>query len=425
MKEQADTVEGRERQVLPWNIVHACERVRDVLDVAECQLIVGMRPFLLTPQESGSAAIYLHRQDVGQGEVETSDPDSLLTAWGHVRGWRKPLSHIEVDGEHNLLHVHSFASGMASVRSSLSIIYDMRAFVEQLAVANAHCEEKPWLARSFRLAEQFIFARASAMVVHSPFLKAVCIERGATAESVFCICDPVLTLPEITLSDNSGKFVIFAPDVACSDRDAESSMEQALQLLLALQLVRRERKDMRLVLAPHQSLLPQIRECIEQFGIADCTTLLLAGDQPERAQWMRAASVVIAGPHSYDLTHFVETYSNALPSTTCLQALSSGRTVLAADSPQNRNVSPDGRGLLWYSGDSPRELANRLLYLAQHRDFCRALGSSARDYIAHTRSAAVIGHEYDTVYRYASQRRRDRPSQITGRLPLAPALGES
>jgi hypothetical protein len=425
MKEQADAVEGCERQVLPWNVVHACDRIVDMLDVAECQLTVGMRPFLLTPQESGSAAIYLHQQDDWKREPEPAKPDSLLTAWEHVRGWRKSLAHLEVDGEYNLLHVHSFASGMASVRSSLSTVYDMRAFVEQLAVSGPYCEGKPWLTRSFRVAEQFIFTRASATVVHSPFLKAVCIDRGAAAESVFCICDPVLILPDTALPGNSDEFVIFAADAACSDRDTESSMEQATQLLLAFQLVHQERKDIRLVLAPQESLRPRIEECIKQFGVADCTTLLAVKDPAEREDWMRAASIVIAGPHCYDHTHFPEAHSNALPSTTSLRAMSAGRTVLAADSPQNRNVSPDGRGLLWYSGDSPRELANRLLYLTKHRDFCRALGSSAREYIAHTRSAAVIGREYDAVYRYASQRRRDRQSQVTGRLPLAPALGES
>src|SRR5438309_11474118 len=96
----------------PWMVVHACELAREVLPLVEGQLAAGMRPFLLTPAGYGSARSFL---DGSKRDSKT--PVSLLQTWNHVREWRKLLNESEADRSSEIVHTHSFASGMAAVRA--------------------------------------------------------------------------------------------------------------------------------------------------------------------------------------------------------------------------------------------------------------------------------------------------------------------
>src|SRR5690242_341229 len=69
-------------EVHPWNVVHACTQVRDILPLIDAQVSAGMRPFLVTPHGSGTPDLYLRSAD------ETAKTASLLTAWNDVRQWR-------------------------------------------------------------------------------------------------------------------------------------------------------------------------------------------------------------------------------------------------------------------------------------------------------------------------------------------------
>ena len=53
------TESTRQADVRPWTVMHATEQVRPVLDLAEAQRAVGMRPVLVTPAGYGSIELYL------------------------------------------------------------------------------------------------------------------------------------------------------------------------------------------------------------------------------------------------------------------------------------------------------------------------------------------------------------------------------
>src|SRR5256885_2195533 len=168
-------------EVLPWKVVHACERARDVLTLVQSQLAVGMRPHLVTPRGFGSATIYL-----GKPLKEKSSPVSLLQEWNRVRNWRRLLSESDSDKAAEIVHAHSFAAGMAAVRSDATVVYDFHLPIEEIAG-----EGKSWLGRSFSVAEQFVLSRANAVVVHCEDLWRRCIERGASKENLFLIPHPL------------------------------------------------------------------------------------------------------------------------------------------------------------------------------------------------------------------------------------------
>jgi glycosyltransferase involved in cell wall biosynthesis len=91
------------------------------------------------------------------------------------------------------------------------------------------------------------------------------------------------------------------------------------------------------------------------------------------------------------------------------------KAVLAADTSWNRDISPDGQGLIWYSpAPKANELARRISFLGRNPDFCRALGEGGQQHLLKTRSAQRVGRMYDEVYRHAySKYHKGDPSQDT------------
>ena len=183
---------GTGGEVHPWNVVHACTQVRDILPLIDVQVSAGMRPFLVTPHGSGTPDLYLRSTE------DNAKPASLLTAWNDVRQWRRSLLEADPDQSAEIVHSHSFASGMAAVRNFGAVVYDLHGCVEELAMGAGQCEAGSWLARSFRVAEQFILARASAIITHSSVMRDAVLERGAPKENVF-----VVLLPDDWLSNSA------------------------------------------------------------------------------------------------------------------------------------------------------------------------------------------------------------------------------
>src|SRR3954471_5931724 len=171
-------------EVHPWSVVHACTQARDILPLLDVQVSAGMRPYLVTPHGSGTPDLYL------RAEEENAKPASLLTAWNDVRQWRRSLLEADPDQSAEVVHAHSFSSGMAAVRNFGAVVYDLQGCVEEMAMGAGQCEAGSWLARSFRVAEQFILARASAIVTHTSVMREAVLERGAPRENVFVVLLP-------------------------------------------------------------------------------------------------------------------------------------------------------------------------------------------------------------------------------------------
>ena len=382
--------------VRPWSVMHATDDVRAVLELAEAQRGLGMRPVLVTPAGYGSIELYLRAP---QEEPATI---SLLGAWNEVRQWRRSLLDCASTGTMDIVHAHGFSAGMAGVRNWPAVVYDVRGFVE----AGAD-EGHQWLARSLRVAEQFVLARAGAVVIHWPSLHAGLIERAAAAEHIFVVPDPIagpapdesaalreeLRLPEDVVT-------FFASDVALAKSDV---------LLSAFAQIVSEVETTVLLLEAADPASAVLRNQLAAAGITRAVRVLTPGHR-ERA--LRGADVVVAGSPE-----------RPGPNPAVLEAMCAGRALLAVDEPANRDVCPEGRGCLWYKHGDARDLAGRAAFLARNADFRRSLGASARAYIQETRSAEAVARRYEAVYRHAFARRRDDPQQTSGKLqPLHAAF---
>lgn len=386
-----------------WRVIHACEYARDVLPVVEGQVAVGMRPFIVTPEGAGSAELYL-----SGGNHDQPRSLSLLRSWQDVRNWRKSLLDCAPETTSDIVHAHCFAAGMAAVRNCSCVVYDLNACIEEMAIAAGLCEPGSWMGRSFRVAEQFVLSRAAAVIVHSVGLKAAALERGAPADGVFLVPEPISEETEspalsVEIDFLSRRFGVtpesvsfFVPQFASDG--AEQLSPAAISVLEGFALACNELPQFNLLLDAPETARRTINEHAGRLGISGHVALVHQFDVPAT---MQSAHVVLAmgDPPANPV-------AARQPNEICLKSLWQGKTLLAADVPRNRDASPEGRGCLWFEPGNPRDLGYRMAFLGRRPEFRAALGAAGRMYIYETRNAAAIGEKYDEAYRFAASRKK-------------------
>jgi glycosyltransferase involved in cell wall biosynthesis len=394
---------GATGRVRPWAVVHACTSAQRVGSVIDAQLQVGMHPYLIAIDGSRVPTT---------GERNTRDnPVSLLRGWQDVRSWRRQFDENGTSFHAQLIHAHSFAAGMAAIRGGDTVVYDVREWIEEQSLA-----ANSWLSRSFRTAEQFALSHSSAVVVHSHAMRSECLSRGIAAEDVFVVPDPVSAdsvntdkaLAHLAASDMEmcgsriGKVLVLAkvtekPESETGKKRADKSFGLD-DLFLSLAQALQENDALRLLLVSPSNLLLAISQKARALDIRD-KVIITPAEEQYRA--MAATDVVIADPVSNESAQEPD-------ESIAIAAMVQGKAILAIDNPANRYLSPDGRGLLWFSPDQKsvvRDLAHRLAFLARNADFRSALGKGGQQHIFATRSPGRIGHMYGDVYRHAYARR--------------------
>ncbi len=433
----------------PWRAIHACDSVHQVLSAVEAQAVVGMRPYVLTPQgECLKQSCFRTRR------LEAPKPVSLLNAWGEVRKWRRNLMETEVErgipaANADLVHAHCFSAGMAAVRNCPAVVYDFSRAIESTAHTHAgshgnshsHSPSKDlsWLARSFAVAEQFVLTRAGAVVVHAGTMREDALKRGCAPENVFQIPEPLspevldfLTGPESLVCSNvPGKtdgqegIVFFAPDV-CLQADP-AAPQQAIKniefLLQAFTLWRQEILSARLFVMATAACAATLLERATALGIAD---FVFAVPVDECERMFAESHVVIAlggtSPASAQENHAGSSAACPHNFSSALRGMIAGRALLAADSSCHRDLSPHGRGLLWFRNGDVQDLASRAAFLARNPDLRDALAATARNHLLETRSPEAVGCQYDAVYqRVFARRKTDGLTPVAG-MRLQPLL---
>lgn len=392
-----------------WSVVHACELAREVLPLVEGQLAAGMRPSLLTPGGFGLASSFV---DVANQKRTEVNQVSLLRMWNHVREWRKLLNDSAAESSSEIIHAHSFASGMAAVRASSGVVYQLKQAIEKLATANGNQDQNSWLARSFRVAEQFILTRAAAVVVHRHNQRLACLERGVADGSLFLIPEPVAPhllephcnrpwLESVTGASPETVFFLIPglPKIASWDeRDA------LLRWMRVLSILRHEHQNVRFLFLGDSAAADHVRDVASTCNLSGYVSIL---SDESRNHAMASADVVIC-----DREHAA--------GQSALEAMARGRALLAADIEEHREFTSDGRGCLWYRPDDVGDIAQRASFLVANAQFRLALGVAAREHCLATRSVEVVGAQYDAVYRLAFSKRkgRDNSTPKTQLIPL-------
>ena len=385
-------------QAHTWQVLHACDAYERISPVVEAESESGMLPTVVT---TGGPLL-------SAAPPTAAAQISLLRVWNGVRNWRRVL--LDNVGNCELVHAHCFAAGMAAVRNFPRVVYEIDRFVEDEPNRAAH--GRSWLARSFQAAEQFVISRAAAVVARTPSLRQELIRRGAAEEHIFVIPRPV-ALPEPLSADylaidsdptwsgwrqrsgsNSAGTETFS--VLSSAMTGSNWQRWLKDLAGALHSASRHTGKLMFYLEAEDDLR---REALRQVEDARPIFEIQVVDQWAAAKVLPACSLVIAGAAA-------QAGGTPVENPLALAALLAGKPLLAADLPCNRDVTPSGRGCLWFKPANAADLERRLLFLVSDPGLCAALGASGARFIRETRSPLRIAEQYDAVYRYAMQRRR-------------------
>ncbi len=406
-----------------------------------------MRPAFVAPDGLIKPEALLYQQPA-------EDPDiSLITAWHDVRNWRKVLFESDPNAESDLLHAHCFTAGMAGVRNFPAVVYDVNEWIEDHASDSEHT----WLARSFRVAEQFVLARAAAVVTRCQSMRQAAIHRGASPENIFVIPqameDPVpverdhLWLQSLGIA-GAKDIVLYAPDHYIA-LGADGKLAPASeQILAAFAITDSEVDDCHLLLEVAIDAETALREALQAYDL-DSVHTITADD---RSRAYASSDIIIAAHTSHPgistganpsalaaLASHADISTGANPNAiaahtshagistganpNALAAFAARRALLAADLPCNRDLSPTGRGCLWYIDDDARDLAHRVSFLARNADFRNALADAGHGFFLETRNSIAVAQQYDAVYRHAFARRKsNNQSPNTRLLPIQAAL---
>ncbi len=387
-----------------WRVLHAAESPHRIAPLVGSQMAVGMSPAVVTPSglvELGRVLDFEDREEPAHS--------SLLNAWSNVRQWRKVILDAQPATDFELLHAHSFAAGMAGVRNCPATVYFLDRFIEDLSSfgAGEAAEHGSWLMRSFRVAEQFVLSRAAAVVVPCESHRQAVLKRGAAAENVFAIpeaLDPRAVGPVVTDEDwlialgidRWHRVLIHAPEWKI-ELDADGGLsERSRGMLQAFAIAAAEEDGAYLLVEANPAAVTAANSMCESLEIAGRAVFI---NDSDRQRAFDAAHIIVADACSAGSI-------TPAPSTLALRALLTGKTLLAADLPCNRDVTPSGRGCLWYRGDDFKDLAYRMAFLARNRDFRMTLAESGQRFLLDTRDSASIALEYDRVYRHVAQRRK-------------------
>jgi glycosyltransferase involved in cell wall biosynthesis len=390
--------------VRAWCVVHACDSAADAVQLVDGQQAVGMKPYLL----AGDGSHTLPGRPTLAHPVHSG---SLLTAWNEVRDWRKLLINPDMTA-FDLVHAHAFPAGMAAVRNCPTVVYDIHNFVESKAGPRAG-SEFTWLARSFRVAEQFVIARAGAVVVHSHSMRQGALDRGASRENLFQVPEPLdahhpegLSYKRAAIdeaADSAEGVTLFAPDACLRQQDDPSLLPlDAAQLLEAFAILSSELADARLIIQSDSECVQPLYEKASALGVAGRVHAVRSAD---RQRALAEADVVVA-------------LSSEHAETSVLAGLLNFRAILAADVSAARDASAEGTGVLWFRpGDMP-DLARRAAFLGRNPDFRVALAQAGQRHLLETRTPEAVARRYDFIYRHAWERRRTGPASGMNLQPL-------
>jgi hypothetical protein len=383
-------------QVRQWRVLHASSRMSAVVSLVDGQNAAGMFPQVVIPHRAGS------------GEPPESRAH-LMTAWHDVRRWRALLDEADPMGVSEIVHAHSFSSGMAAVRSVPVVVYDISSFVED--VDGDGTPPGAWVSRSFQVAEQFVISRAGATVVRGLVARERALARGAQPQNLFVVPQP-LTAEQAEIAtggasapDDSDGVSFYCAGVPLLNAGRLSP--ELLSLMQAMAAVAAEVDGVRLQLELDCATdEQQVRGELVQLGVGLPVSLVSPQD---RATALGEAHVA--------LLHRAWPGSSALG----LDAMLHARALLAADVPEHRDLSQHGRGCIWFRPGDLRDLACRAAFLARNQDFLRGLGAAGYRHLLATRSTLAVAERYDPIYRHAIRRRRNSPDVPWTGLQLARA----
>jgi len=248
----------------------------------------------------------------------------------------------------------------------------------------------PFLIRMSRRLESFLYAHATHIMVNSPAYREYLIAKGIPEKKISFISngvDPKMFFPEqrgnhIRQSMGlDGKFVVTYAGALGVANDIPTVLHAAAKL--------KDHDGIRFLFVGDG----KERENLERLAAEQhLTNVIFAGSRPkaEIPHILAASDACMASLQNIPM--FTKTYPNKV-----FDYMAAGRpTLLAIDGVIRQVIEQSGGGIFVQPGDG-QALADAILYLEQHRDLAKRMGTAARIYVEKYFDRARQAEELSTL----------------------------
>ena len=370
----------KEQRALGWETVH----------------ITGSKQLHPAGQEEDVEGFHFYRTRAAEGLL---DRLPVLDQVAVVNTLSARLEEVVAKERPDILHAHSpCLNGLAALkvgrRYGIPVVYECRAFWEDVAVDHGTCKEGGLRYRLTRALETRVFRQADAVTTICEGLRSDILARGIPPERVTVIPNAVdvdlfkrhrqrdpelvqrLGLENKQVLGFIGSFYTY----------------EGLSLLLeAMPRVLAQMPDVRLLLVgggPRESTLHQQAR---EFGVED--KIVFTGRVPhdQVQQYYDLVDILVYPRLPMRLTELVTPLKP-------LEAMAQGRMVLASDVGGHKELISDGvNGNLFRAGD-PESLVQAILMMFQHPGEWPRIQSAGRAFVERERNWPASVARYKAVY---------------------------
>jgi PEP-CTERM/exosortase A-associated glycosyltransferase len=321
--------------------------------------------------------------------------DQLSIILALMRRLRAVAELIEPD----ILHAHSPALNGAAMlavgrRLNIPTVYEVRGFWEDAAVSHGTSRERGMRYRLTQSLETFVLKRVDAVTCICNGIKNDLIRRGIPDEKITIVPNSV---DPARFQINSQRDSDLESALGLSDSPVIGFIGsfyayEGLHLLLdAMPYLLENHPQLKLLLVGGGQELNNLKAKVEEGGLQQAVvfTWRVPHDQIER--YYSLIDIMCYPRLPMRLTELVTPLKP-------LEAMAQQKMVIASDIGGHLELIRDGNTGVLFKAGSARDLADKVLYLLDHREKWPAIVKSARTYIERERSWAASVARYAPVY---------------------------
>jgi PEP-CTERM/exosortase A-associated glycosyltransferase len=324
--------------------------------------------------------------------------------WAEIRGLAR---HIEAVARHirpDILHAHSpaltgVAAAIAAQRLGLPLVYEVRAFWEDAAVANGQTQMASLRYRLSRWLETWVFEQADAVIAICAGLAADICGRGVAAEKVTIVpnavrsdfCPVPVPVPVPDLDPD------LAADLGLTNRDVLAfigslyAYEGVADLIAAMPDIVAQHPRAALLIVGDGPEAGQLRRAIAQSPAAAHIQMLGLVSPDSVARLYSLAQLMVYPRQSLRLTELVTPLKP-------LEAMALGKPVALSAVGGHRDLLGPGQTAFVFPPENPKALAAALLSALQDPALCRARALAGQAHVAAHHIWQTNVHHYHPVY---------------------------
>lgn len=317
-----------------------------------------------------------------------------------IRSLEKRIYEIVELERPDIIHAHSPAlNGLAAVKAgkrlSIPVVYEIRAFWEDAAVDHGTSKEWGVRYRMTRAMETYVIRKAHAITTICEGLRKEIISRGI-ADSKVTVIPNAVDIDKFELSQ--GKDASLQAELRLTNTTVLGfigsfyAYEGLSLLLLALPDILKQCKNIKVLLVGGGPEENRLKSLVNELRLSDVVVFTGRVPHTQVQRYYDLIDIFVYPRLSMRLTDLVTPLKP-------LEAMASGRLVLASDVGGHRELISSGKNGYLFQAGNALDLATKVTQLIENQHNWKDIKINGRKYVETERNWVVSVARYQSVYR--------------------------